>query len=477
MGVTDSTLPLVVASPFIAAISSRCSSSWAGAPRRLPLGSQACSGRWIGPRPPAPWVWLTVVVLTCLVVSGLLLDGLVSAMNEAFSVRDTTRQEGVTSPRPGCARAAPARWSPGTPSAGRAGPSPARVRRAPDIEAIVDRPAKEPIRAYAGLASADDTEDRAALAVDDLERAGGFQRANLLVVTTTGSGWVNPSSADTFEYLTGGDSAIVAMQYSYLPSWLSYLVDQTKAREAGRDLFDAVYDRWSQLPADQRPRAVRLRREPGVVRRRDRVQRRVRPAQPHRRHGVRRAAELQHPVPRVPRPPGRRHPRDRSRSTRTAGRCASRTTRRRRSRRRASRGTAPASSTSCTPSDPIVWWSPQLAASPSRTGSSETARHGRAAGHRLAAVRHVLAGDGRPDVRRRRPRRARPRVQGGVRRRLERGAADRAASPPTSWRRCARRRRPSPNGPRGRRPRRRRARVRSSRRARATGRAGCATEA
>jgi uncharacterized membrane protein len=115
-------------------------------------------------------------------------------------------------------------------------------------------PALEPVRAYAGLASASTAEARAALAVDDLDRAGGFQRKNLLVVTTTGSGWVNPANADTFEYLSRGDSAIVAMQYSYLPSWISFLVDESKAREAGRDLFDAVFDRWSKLPAAARPR-------------------------------------------------------------------------------------------------------------------------------------------------------------------------------------------------------------------------------
>ena len=57
-----------------------------------------------------------------------------------------------------------------------------------------------------------------------------------------------------FEYLTHGDAATVAIQYSYLPSWMSYLVDQSKAREAGRALFDAVYDPWSKLPAGQRPR-------------------------------------------------------------------------------------------------------------------------------------------------------------------------------------------------------------------------------
>jgi len=51
-----------------------------------------------------------------------------------------------------------------------------------------------------------------------------------------------------------GDSAIVAIQYSYLPSWISYLVDQSKARDAGRALFDAVYGAWTQIPVGQRPR-------------------------------------------------------------------------------------------------------------------------------------------------------------------------------------------------------------------------------
>jgi uncharacterized membrane protein len=56
-----------------------------------------------------------------------------------------------------------------------------------------------------------------------------------------------------FEYIADGDSAIVAMQYSYVPSGISYLVDQARARAAGRELFDAVYERWSALPPDHRP--------------------------------------------------------------------------------------------------------------------------------------------------------------------------------------------------------------------------------
>jgi uncharacterized membrane protein len=112
----------------------------------------------------------------------------------------------------------------------------------------------EPVRIYAGLASADGAQAQAALAVDDLQRAGGFQRKNLLVVTTTGSGWVDPALVDTFEYLTGGDCATVAIQYSYLPSWISYLVDQSKALAAGRALFDAVYGVWAKMPPGQRPK-------------------------------------------------------------------------------------------------------------------------------------------------------------------------------------------------------------------------------
>jgi uncharacterized membrane protein len=53
-----------------------------------------------------------------------------------------------------------------------------------------------------------------------------------------------------------GDTAVVAVQYSFLPSWISFLVDKAPAQEAGRDLFDAVYDKWRQLPGRRRPELV-----------------------------------------------------------------------------------------------------------------------------------------------------------------------------------------------------------------------------
>ena len=53
-----------------------------------------------------------------------------------------------------------------------------------------------------------------------------------------------------------GDDAIVSMQYSFLPSWISTLVDKDKAQDAGRILYDTVYDRWTQLPEGDRPKLV-----------------------------------------------------------------------------------------------------------------------------------------------------------------------------------------------------------------------------
>ena len=254
MGVTDYNIPLVVVSPFIAAlVFCVFLLIWRGL-RGLYRWAAKLLNRWIGQRAAKAVGWVLVVGLTYVVVSGLLLQGFVGLMNKAYSLRDTTTAEGVHQPTTSLRSGGPSSLIPwdtlgyqGRNFIGK-GPSPG------DIEKFTHHPALEPIRAYAGLASAADAESRAALAVRDLERAGGFQRKNLLVVTTTGSGWVDPALADTFEYLSGGDCATVAIQYSYLPSWISYLVDQSKAREAGRALFDAVYGVWAQLPAGQRPR-------------------------------------------------------------------------------------------------------------------------------------------------------------------------------------------------------------------------------
>ncbi len=125
---------------------------------------------------------------------------------------------------------------------------------AKEIEAFTQRPALEPIRVYVGLRARDTAEQRARLALDELIRVGGFDRSTLVIITPTGTGWVDPAGIDTLEYLHDGDVASVAIQYSYLASWLSLLVEPGYGGEASRALFHEVYDYWTTLPKDHRPK-------------------------------------------------------------------------------------------------------------------------------------------------------------------------------------------------------------------------------
>lgn len=111
-----------------------------------------------------------------------------------------------------------------------------------------------PIRVYIGLNSADSAEDRARLALEELKRAGGFERSVLLLVTPTGTGWVDPAAQNTVEYLHRGDIASVAVQYSYLNSPLALLTQASYGAEMARALFAEVYAYWRTLPRESRPR-------------------------------------------------------------------------------------------------------------------------------------------------------------------------------------------------------------------------------
>jgi uncharacterized membrane protein len=122
------------------------------------------------------------------------------------------------------------------------------------IGEFLGRVAERPLRVYVGLASAETVEERADLALRELMRAGGFDRSLLVVATPTGTGWLDPGAVDTLEYLHAGDTAIVTMQYSYMPSWLTILVDPTRSRDSATRLFDVVYDHWKTLPKEGRPK-------------------------------------------------------------------------------------------------------------------------------------------------------------------------------------------------------------------------------
>ncbi|MFC3286434.1 alpha/beta hydrolase [Paracoccus aerius] len=124
---------------------------------------------------------------------------------------------------------------------------------AADIAAVTGGRTMQPLRAYVGLNAAETAEERAALAVAELDRIGGFDRSILVVAMPTGTGWLDPAAVTTLEYLHRGDVATVAIQYSYLQSWISLLVEPEYSAEAGRELFSAVYRHWRTLPEGERP--------------------------------------------------------------------------------------------------------------------------------------------------------------------------------------------------------------------------------
>ncbi len=125
------------------------------------------------------------------------------------------------------------------------------------IERTLGEPAAaEPARAYVGY----NTEPlyangRAEIALDELERTGAFDRSWLLLVSPTGTGWIDQTMIESAELLTRGDIATVAIQYGRFPSFLC-----TQKVPVGRSQFRAllwgVKERLAALPADRRPRVL-----------------------------------------------------------------------------------------------------------------------------------------------------------------------------------------------------------------------------
>ena len=98
MGVTDYSVALVVAEPFVAALVFALFLLIGRGLRGLYRWLAALLSRWIGPRAARGIGWVVVVGLTYLVVSGLLLQGFVNVMNNAYGLRDTKTAEGIHQP-------------------------------------------------------------------------------------------------------------------------------------------------------------------------------------------------------------------------------------------------------------------------------------------------------------------------------------------------------------------------------------------
>jgi len=128
------------------------------------------------------------------------------------------------------------------------GPTAAEIAEFNQTEAL------EPIRLYAGLQVADTPQERAQLLLQELIRTNAFDRSALVIITPTGTGWVDPSAMDGLEYLLNGDVASVALQYSYLNSPMALVFQPESGLESAQALFRTVYGYWKQLAPDQRPK-------------------------------------------------------------------------------------------------------------------------------------------------------------------------------------------------------------------------------
>jgi uncharacterized membrane protein len=186
--------------------------------------------------------------------SGVLMDRALSAMDNTYRRIDALIPADVAPPTDPLKSGSPESlvgWQ-GLGAQGRN-----RVVAFPDaatIEQVTGQPALEPLRVYVGLNNAEEADERADLALAELIRIGGFDRKLLVIATPTGTGWIDPASMTPLEFLWGGDIASVSVQYSYLPSWLSLIVQPEYGEETARAVFRRVYDHWRKLPKDSRPR-------------------------------------------------------------------------------------------------------------------------------------------------------------------------------------------------------------------------------
>jgi uncharacterized membrane protein len=116
--------------------------------------------------------------------------------------------------------------------------------------------AAHPIRTYVGFNSEPIYQTgRAELALAELDRTGAFDRSYLLLVSPTGTGWVDHTLIETAEFLTRGDIATCCVQYGRYPSFLSV---QKVALGQGqfRLLLWGIKQRLTERPPERRPRVL-----------------------------------------------------------------------------------------------------------------------------------------------------------------------------------------------------------------------------
>lgn len=124
------------------------------------------------------------------------------------------------------------------------------------ISTVMQEPAKaQPIVVFVGLDNGATEKDRVNLALAEMDRTDAWSRSLIMLISPTGTGYVNYVATACAQYMTRGDIATVTLQYSKRPSPLS--LGKTKgAKEQNRLLWLRILERVRMMPPDQRPRVV-----------------------------------------------------------------------------------------------------------------------------------------------------------------------------------------------------------------------------
>jgi uncharacterized membrane protein len=197
-----------------------------------------------------------VAVLIVTLVNGVLYRGCIAGARVVFQQRSDTTRPGIVQPIEPERSGSPQSFAPWDTLGFQGRNFVASGPRVDELTKLNGRPVKEPIRIYAGLESAGTPEGRLAVLLSELERTRAFERKLLVIMPTSGTGWVDPVAARAIEAMYDGDTALVGMQYSYLPSWISFVADRQTSLEAGRRTINAIHERWLQWPQATRPRLV-----------------------------------------------------------------------------------------------------------------------------------------------------------------------------------------------------------------------------
>lgn len=108
------------------------------------------------------------------------------------------------------------------------------------------------VRVYVGIDSAPASMRVCNWRCGSSSAPAGWPRDNVVVAVPTGSGWIDANAVAGLERRFGDDVAVVGIQYSYAPSWATFVFGRDEAIAAATALYDAVAERIASKPV--RPR-------------------------------------------------------------------------------------------------------------------------------------------------------------------------------------------------------------------------------